>query len=217
MQKKYFIIFLLTATLSYCDVADYNKIKLLPPVFYSNLFTPSCREGLEKAIQKTNPKVIIELGSFLGGSAIFMGERTNNNCKIHCIDIWIANETWPVLDHIRPYFYEQFLSNIIHSKMQNKIIPIRMTTEEASKILDVKADIIYIDAAHWEEDVYNDIMNWYPKLAEGGVMCGDDYMWYHPSVEGFPVKKGVERAAKELGLKIKTTGKDNWFWEFVKE
>lgn len=36
-------------------------------------------------------------------------------------------------------------------------------------------DIVYIDADHSFEGCYRDIIDWYPKVKKGGVLCGDDY------------------------------------------
>lgn len=223
MMKRYLLILLCCIKIISADIGDvanvYN-IKVLPPKFFDGVFTPSPRRGLLENIKRLNPKIIIEVGSYLGASAIYMGEHSAPDCKIYCVDIWEApNEKWPVFDEVRAYFFQQFLSNIIHKKLQHKIIPIKMASLDAAKILDVKADLIYIDALHWEEDVYNDIMAWYPKLREEngkkqGVICGDDFMWTHPWAKGFPVKQAVERAAKELDVKIGTVGPDKWFWFF---
>ena len=88
--------------------------------------------------------------------------------------------------------------------MYHKIVPMRMDTTEAAKCLDVKADFIYVDASHDEESVYNDIMNWYPKLKEGGTMCGDDANWS-------TVLAAVKRAAQQFGVSLQVDGP---FWYF---
>ena len=41
----------------------------------------------------------------------------------------------------------------------------------------MKFDFCYIDADHSEDGVYNDLCNWYPKLNDNGLMCGDDWIW----------------------------------------
>ena len=35
--------------------------------------------------------------------------------------------------------------------------------------------MVYIDATHTFEAVTNDLDVWYPKLKEGGFLCGHDY------------------------------------------
>jgi hypothetical protein len=36
-------------------------------------------------------------------------------------------------------------------------------------------DFVYLDADHLYQSVMNDIINWYPKVKIGGLMCGHDY------------------------------------------
>lgn len=100
--------------------------------------------------------------------------------------------------------YNQFLSNMVHLDIQNKVIPVRMTTLQAASYLNINPDLVYVDASHAEEDVYNDIKSWYTKLALGGIMCGDDWGW--PTV-----KKAVVRIANELNLPIHFEGNIWWF------
>jgi hypothetical protein len=84
-----------------------------------------------------------------------------------------------------------------------------MDSMKAAQTLDVLADLIYIDASHEEEDVYNDVLAWYKKLKVGGIMCGDDY---GGGGKQQSIKKGVDRAAAQLGVKVNIAG--GWFWFF---
>ncbi len=55
----------------------------------------------------------------------------------------------------------------------------RMTSYQASKMFaDNSLDFVYIDANHSYESVKEDIKVWYPKVAKGGYLCGDDYLGY---------------------------------------
>ncbi len=94
-----------------------------------------------------------------------------------------------------PHLYQQFLSNTIHAGLTDRIVPIRMTTDAAAKFISVKADLLYVDADDSAEQIYQDIVTWYPHLNEGGIMCGND--WDKKSVSA-----GVTRAADKLGLSI---------------
>ena len=38
-------------------------------------------------------------------------------------------------------------------------------------------DFIFVDGNHEAEPVFNDIMNWIPKLKINGIMAGDDISW----------------------------------------
>jgi hypothetical protein len=173
-------------------------------------FLENNRQQLEILIKKDKPKIIVELGSWLGASAIFMASLLEEGGVVYAVDDWTANtDTFILADHTVKHklstLYQQFLSNVKIHKQTQKIVPMRMKTVEAAKMLDVHPDLIYLDASHDEESVYHDVMAWYPKLNKKGTMCGDD--WLTPSVQA-----GVLRAAKELGLEVKSV---NFFWYFL--
>ena len=81
-----------------------------------------------------------------------------------------------------------------------------MNSVEASKALNVKADLIYIDGAHDTFSVTNDILSWYPHLEEGGIMCGDDWWWDS-------VRVAVVECAKQFGKKVNYVG-NFWWYEY---
>jgi|SRR3990167_8828368 len=127
-----------------------------------------------------------------------------------CCNLFSLSNQYSELKEIKPFldhgwfFFEQFLSNVIHQKQEDKIIPIRMDSYNASFFLDKKADLIYIDASHDEKNVFLDIYLYYPKLKEGGIMCGDDWAWGS-------VRNPVRKFAKANNLEIIF---DNFFWYY---
>lgn len=63
----------------------------------------------------------------------------------------------------------------------------------ASKFPDEYFGFIYIDAGHSYNDVYNDLIAWYPKLKSGGFLVGDDYaIMYNPTEGEYGVVQAVE-------------------------
>lgn len=163
-------------------------------------------EEMQDILILLQPKVAIEVGSWLGLSTRFIAEIIPEKSTLYAIDSWMGspNEPTQLQDPRMPYLFQLFLSNIKQAKLTHKIIPVRMQSLEAAKALNIKADFIYIDASHDEENVFQDILAWYPHLNREGVMCGDDWSWES-------VEKGVHRAAKELKKKI--SAKNN-FWHF---
>jgi hypothetical protein len=101
--------------------------------------------------------------------------------------------------------YRQFLSNVIHENLTDRIIPFRMNSTEAAEGLNIMADLIYIDAGHSEESVFNDIHAWSKHLNPNGILCGDDWGWPE-------VRRAVERGAILLEKQIYTKGN---FWKYV--
>jgi hypothetical protein len=145
-----------------------------------------------KLIQQTNPKLILELGSWYGASSIAMGKiikSLNLDTKIICVDTWLGSKEFIGLqetDHTRqllptygyPNAYYQFLANVCYSNLQDIIIPFPQTTTAASKWLKDKNtnfDLIYIDGSNDNIDLYYDMLCSWDLLNQNGIMFGDDY------------------------------------------
>ena len=185
----------------------YRSVDILPFDDHG-WFAQNNRIRLEYIIDKLKPKVVVELGSWLGASTIFMAEKLSEGAILYAVDNWNQQgsagvQNNPLWSSKLKTLYQSFLSNVIHKKMTQIVIPIRMDTLEAARALNITAELVYVDASHEEEDVYNDIIHWYPHLDIGGIMCGDD--WSFQSV-----RNAVRRAEKELNQRTKSVG--NFWW-----
>jgi cephalosporin hydroxylase len=137
--------------------------------------------ALKKAIEQSNPESIVEVGSWLGASALFMAAQSN--AQIICVDTFLgSNEIlWREenLKNVTQNFsqiYDQFCANITHSNLNNIISPLPMTSSSAAELFakeQVKVDMVYIDAGHREREVYADLQDWWPLTNK--VLVGDDY------------------------------------------
>jgi cephalosporin hydroxylase len=159
----------------------------------------------ETLINEVKPKVIIEIGSWHGGSAIRMAELAPE-ATIYCIDTWLgASEFYTLGGQERdlelvdgyPSVYKTFRKN---TKKYKNIIPIPLPSHEARHIVP-DADLIYIDGSHDFDAVTQDLKDYYPK---GKVLFGDDY-----GNTVFEVKEAVDTfmMGKEPIEVV-----DNWFW-----
>lgn len=164
-----------------------------------------------EVIEKYNPKVIVEVGSWKGCSAIHMANICkslygNNDFEIVCVDTFLGSvEHWDRSSvninylHGRPYIYEQFLSNIIHFNHTDVVTPLPIDSHNAYQVLahyEVVADLVYIDAGHDYDAVKRDLSDYINLLREGGVLLVDD-MHHEP----------IQRACEEL--LINTEIRDN--------
>lgn len=174
-------------------------------------------DAMEALIREKNAKVVVELGSWLGTSTRHIASHLPENGIVYAVDHWLGSadhdifspDYFPELYAILPILYEQFLSNVIHADLTKKIVPIRKNTLEAVSYFHengIKPDIIYVDASHDEESVYNDLVAYYPLVKGHGTLCGDDWGWG----EGLPVMKAVERFARENNLRVEIP--NNWMW-----
>jgi len=61
---------------------------------------------------------------------------------------------------------------------------LKMTSEESSTVFpDGYLDMVFIDAVHTFEQVWDDIGYWLPKIREGGLISGHDYGGRYPGVK----------------------------------
>lgn len=164
-------------------------------------------------VYKTNPETIIEVGTWKGQSAITMGKLVTPGTKIYCVDTWLGalefieagGERNLMLKNGYPQVYYQFLSNVVHNGLQDTIIPFPQTSAIAArwfKKKDIKAELIYIDGSHDEQDVYDDLCNYYDLCT--GILFGDDLRAFQD------VEIAVTRFCKERDISF-TTVDDN-FW-----
>jgi predicted O-methyltransferase YrrM len=171
-------------------------------------------------ITMTKPKQIIEVGTWKGASAVNMARQamaTNRGVTVLCVDTWLgSNELWTVpewrkmlrQEHGYPTVYRQFLANIIHSGLTETIFPLPMTSISAAELLAkfaIQVDLVYIDGAHGEYEVYGDLVHYWPLVRSGGAMFGDDY-----SMEWHGVIKAVNRFAYENALGLGVSDR-KWF------
>lgn len=139
--------------------------------------TPCLREIYSRAVKDVRDGgVLVELGSFLGSSAAFMGVEIANSGKslaFHAIDTW---EGSPELGdfYAEHDVYRHFCRNI--EPVRELITTHRMTTLEAAKLFpDASVDFCFVDAAHDYDSVAADIKAWLPKMKPGSLLAGHDY------------------------------------------
>lgn len=63
--------------------------------------------------------------------------------------------------------------------------------EMADKVENNSLGLVYLDAGHSYEDVKKDLEAWFPKLVDGGVMAGHDYL-----ASQYGVKQAVTEFAR---------------------
>jgi hypothetical protein len=167
---------------------------------------------MKNLIEEVQPKIIIEVGSWLGKSSRHIASLLPDKGILYCVDHWLGTDEYKK-EYQKKYFpilYEQFLSNVIHAKLTQKIYPIRLESQKGAELLiewGIQADIVYIDACHYENYVYNDLKSYFPLVKGHGLLCGDDWA----KGKSKPVQKAVYRFAQENNLII-DVAENNRFW-----
>lgn len=144
------------------------------PLLYGSLIDPTGKAVLAKLCARAKVRTIIEVGTFLGlGSTPVFHDALPPDGRLYCVDTFCVNMS----RYQRPQdpHYHAFLSNMKQKGMTSKIVPVRMTSLEASRALAVTADLIFIDGDHGKAAVMADIAAWLPHVRPGGILCGDDY------------------------------------------
>jgi hypothetical protein len=165
------------------------------------------------------PKAMIEVGSFIGGSAVLLGylARTNGGIVL-CVDPWCGDinmwllprfATTMAIEHGSPRIYERFLARILAEGLSDVVLPVRLPSTLAARmfrVLKYHFDLIYLDSAHEFGETYLELQLYYDLLAPGGVLIGDDYSGF-PAVRHdlnyFAAVRGI------TGLRIMDDG-DTW-------
>ena len=142
-----------------------------------------------------SPASIIEVGTFLGGSALHMAslcKAKNLDAAIICVDTWSGGfDHWTKARerlhyHFgRPALYYEFISNVIKYGHQDMIIPLCLDSANAARYLahhGITARMLYIDASHEQGDVIRDYEAYWSLLAPGGAFSVDDLTNWFPGV-----------------------------------
>lgn len=154
-------------------------------------------------IGNLSPRLICEVGSWLGASAINMAQLAPE-ATVYCVDTWKGSREHAGM-HFLPTLYESFLSNVRDNGLQSRVLPLRMTSAEGYHKLKgdgLVFDLIYIDGSHEYDDVKQDLAMYWELLRTGGIMLGDDFNEWGT----------VQRAVNEFGKPTITRN----HWHFVK-
>ncbi|CAI8607734.1 unnamed protein product [Vicia faba] len=169
----------------------------------------------ENLIRKVQPRIIVEVGTFLGASAIHMAELTQRlglETQILCIDDFrgwagfrnqvknIAMLNGDVL------LYYQFLQNVVTFNQTGSILPLPFSSGSGlSKLceLGIWADLVEIDAGHDFLSAWSDINRGYQIVRPDGVIFGHDYF---TAADNRGVRRAVDLFAKVHNLKVNVDG-----------
>lgn len=151
------------------------------------------------------PAHFVEVGSWLGKSAVYMGTRikeSGKDIRFDCVDTWAGGTddtlNGPVNHMVMKAggsVMDKFLENVRRNGLQDHIRTIRSDSAEAAgQYADGSLDFVFIDADHTADAVLRDLRAWRPKVRPGGMLAGHDC-----DEEG--VIQAVRSFAAETGIK----------------
>lgn len=171
------------------------------------------------AIARHADPLIVEVGSFLGRSAMLMAEKMKAAGKqgcVVCVDHWLTDWQHCEEDEFRgltkhhcgaPTYYYTFMANVVAKGLQDFIVPLRMDAYNAARRLDVlkiSPDVIYVDGCHDYDPVVSDLKMYWRVLRNAGVMIVDDYGHRGNPFPG--LEKAVNEFVSQNALKMDRVG-----------
>ena len=122
---------------------------------------------------------IVEIGSWFGKSTISMalGAKSGRGAKVYAVDPHDGIPDNTVFAKKPERTEEIFRDNIKRAGVDNIVIPLVMTSEEASKGWRQPISLLFIDGGHEYDNVLKDFLLWAPHLVEGGIVVFHDVLY----------------------------------------
>ena len=141
------------------DLSRETHLKVLNPRMLSGHYQGRLLSLISKLIK---PKSILEIGTYTGYSTLCLIEGLEKKGLIHTID---HNEE---LLNIQNKFFKR-------AKVSNRIKQYTGDAKEIIKNLEVKFDLIFIDADKENYSLYYVLV--FDKLKSGGIIIADNILW----------------------------------------
>jgi|3_EtaG_2_1085321.scaffolds.fasta_scaffold09822_5 cephalosporin hydroxylase len=135
------------------------------------------RNEMDNLIRSLESPVIAEVGVQAGTN--FQLLLTENVKEAVAVDIWDKSET--VAQNDQGYSKETleglYINFVRHHMADARVKVFKGFSVDVAKVFpDGYFDFIYIDADHTYEGCLADLRAWYPKIKQGGIIAGHDYI-----------------------------------------
>lgn len=145
---------------------------------------------MAELIIETKPKVVVEIGVFKGQSLTaqaFALRNNNDGGKIYGIDPWSkeraveggtdpANDEWWTKKIDLDQICNDCMKNIRDHRLEEWVVIIRSASQFCYDLFP-RIDQLYIDGCHSELASTRDVINYAPRVKEGGYIFMDDCDW----------------------------------------
>jgi hypothetical protein len=231
INKLFLILILITSTCN-AQFPDYDflqkvtnqtKEELLNSVQWldkqwasmTNWWTPYY-PVLSNLINRFNLKIGCEIGVAYGMHSEYILKNTDVE-KLYSIDPY-KHFDQDYLDDPMNYpqkyhdvLFYRVLDLLSQFKERSKLL--RMTSVDAAKMFtDNSLDFVFIDANHSYQGVKDDLISWYDKVRDGGILSGDDY-----TIDIFPgLVKAVDEFFSSKKLQVNQDSEHPRIWWVIK-
>lgn len=161
---------------------------------------------LAEVIWTFHPRISIEIGVFGGKSFMPMAaavtyiDQGRNRHRCYGIDVWEIEEASKNYEkNDKDFWSNQNMLNMTYEQSlkyvkdldSNCVCLIKTTSQDFIKnFKNGEVDFLHIDGNHSEEESYNDIVNWWPKMAKNGILVLDDIGWISDAGVEFCKERG---------------------------
>lgn len=156
-------------------------------------------------LDEYRPKVVVELGSFYGASAIAMARSVRRwGGTVTCVDTWAwtgeltQDGGTQMFRSQSPLMILSCARAMVEAGVSASIRLIPARTLDAAAHWTGPIDFLYVDADHSFKGAHTDLTAWFPHVRTGGVMAGDDYN--HPMYPG--VKEAWDDFERSYRLRL---------------
>jgi len=159
-------------------------------------------------LDRHRPKVVVELGSWLGQSAIAMARSVRRwGGTVTCVDTWAGdlNDDGGSLGGKSPIMLVSCARAMVQAGVGAHVRLIPSMTVDAAAHWTQPIDCLYVDADHSYAGVMADLEAWVPHVRAGGLIAGDDYE--HVRYPG--VKSAWDDFERMRGLTLTRTAPDH--------
>ena len=174
-----------------------------------DIFERESSSGFIKVLNSLDRDIVAaEVGVAFGTNMFHMMEKVPRITKYYAVDQWdeykdYADDCpWGHMDvKMMQSVGETFLDklNSPDNKNTNKVVLIKKPSETGHHFIENDSlDWIFIDANHSHKSVYQDCMNYWPKVKKGGVFSGHD--WFTDDRGVNTVRNGIYQFCDEMGI-----------------
>lgn len=138
------------------------------------------RLDLFKTLLRDVSGTYVEIGTCWGGFAEFLLKNTPLT-KLVCVDPYkvFPNDIYLDALNFQPQEdldkkFDIVARRLLGNSEKREVLMARMTSYEASSVIEDNLSFVYIDGNHHHKEVLKDLVKWWPKLRKGGILAGDD-------------------------------------------
>jgi predicted O-methyltransferase YrrM len=124
-------------------------------------------------VEQHRPAVCVELGTWLGASAIPVARSIRRwRGTLTCVDTWAGDVSESAAS---PWMLISCARNLTQAGVSGTVRLVPARTRDAADWWTEPIDYLYVDADHSYESVAADLAAWVPHVKPGGLILGDDY------------------------------------------